>query len=354
MAVTTSSREDVFPGSAATEPVDVRPILLRSAQNAWEHTEKTRADLYLTLERLCRQRGFEALVLQSYRYVHPAWVKFESWQPTDKPGITARASLLVSIYTKPYHRFETVYKVEWTKHGQNGSLDDVYQFGETELDQLLTIVAAAPAHALARRAIRRILRGVQLRQNSYEFWKPRNRVRAVRRDWLRTLSFSAILLGLLLLIPAFAGDSDDSPSPLSLLGPAPPEPAVVGSEPGPEPIAEKLPPAYLPTGPSLQVGTLDAAGPLLDDGRIYEARTLTLEAGSPVVVTMQSSDFDTLITIGELRGGSFIALASNDDAVVGSTNSRLEFVSPSAGQYIVLFSSYEAGKTGTYTYALEY
>src|SRR6185436_15960525 len=106
MTLKTSPLPDVACSPTTPDCVDVRPILTRSADNAWERTEQVRTELYLLLERLCRARGMEALVLQSNRYVHPAWVRFESWIPIDEPGVTARAAMTVTISTVPYHRFE--------------------------------------------------------------------------------------------------------------------------------------------------------------------------------------------------------------------------------------------------------
>ena len=202
MTLTTSPLPDASLHSTNPDRVDVRPILTRSAENAWERTEQLRTELYVLLERLCRARGMEALVLQSNRYVHPAWVKFESWLPTGEPGVTARAAMTVTIATLPYRRFEAIDNVAWERHGQSGAIDSLYEFGESEVERLLTYLAGPPARSFGGRTVLRMLRPVQLRQSWAQFWKPKNTVRAVRRDWSKIGSAAAMVLGGALLIPA--------------------------------------------------------------------------------------------------------------------------------------------------------
>jgi hypothetical protein len=351
MTITISTLPDPALHPGTDEDLDVRPILTRSPENAWERTEQLRTDLYHLIERHCRARRFEALVLQSAHYVHPAWVTFESWRPTNEPGITARAAATISIITQPYRRFEAIYKVAWTKHGQQGTIDQIYQFSESEIDRLVTFLSAPPTHSFARWTARRLFVPVQLRQQWFQFWKPRNKVRLVRRDRSLIASLAAVFAGLwLMLIPGFA--ELPVPGTFGLSSPAgssidlDPLPAEVSSTP----VGVESPPPALVS--SERSGTLDASDNRFDNGRIYELQTITLAAGQSAVITMRSSDFDTHLTLGQFRNETFVTLADNDDAGNDGTNSRVEFVAPAAGEYVVVFSSYEAGRTGVFTFTL--
>jgi hypothetical protein len=353
MTITISALPDSPPQPATDEELDVRPILTRNAENAWERTEQIRTDLYHLIERHCLARRFEALVLQSAHYVHPAWVTFESWRPTNEPGITARAAATITIATHPYRRFEAIYKVAWTKHGQQGTIDQIYQFTESEIDRLVTFLSAPPAHSFARRTARRMFAPVQLRQQWYQFWKPRNKVRLVRRDRSLIASLAAVFAGAsLMLMSGFAELPALSTFGLSSLTASSsvdldPLPAEVGGT-GPVGV-ESSPPARRPT---VRSGTLDASDNRFDNGRTYEIQTITLAAGQSAVITMRSSDFDTHLTVGQFRNETFVTLADNDDAGGDGTNSRVDFVAPAAGEYVVVFSSFEAGRTGAFTFTL--
>lgn len=333
--------------AGAEPPIDVRPILSRSSENAWERTEQIRSDLYLLLERLCAERGLKALVLKSDTYVQPAWVKFESWLPTPELGITARASLTVTIATRPYHRFEWIYRVEWEKHGQKGTFDHVYQLGEAELAGLMDLFAAPPAHVLTRRRVRRALKLVQLRQRGYELWKPRNKVVIIRRDWALIASLSSLLLGATVLavgVPDASTVAQLGETPFDLADISPPtDPA-----PPPETVA-----ATSAAPATTETASLDVADPRMDDGKIYKLQSIQLRAGEPFVVTMRSSAFDTYLILGQMRNGSFVALQTNDDGGDDGTNSRIEYVPATTGEYLVVFSSYESGRTGAFTYTLQ-
>ncbi len=342
MTVVTLPPQDVLDRTSTSTPTDVRPILARSPENAWERTEQLRTHLYRLLERVCAERGVEALVLQSHAYAHPAWVKFESWLPTGEPGVTARAAMTVNIVTKPYHRYEAVYKVDWEKHGQKGVIDQLYRCGESEVERLLAFLGAQPASSLARRRVRRLLRPVQLRQQWYQVWKPRNTVAPIRRDWVRIASVASVAVGATMLTFGLLENGSGAGDTF----------AEVDLPPAIERASDVPAASPPPAAGTVQSGSLDDTDPRLDDGRIYEMRTVQGQAGVPLVITMQSSDFDTFLILGHVLGGTFSPLETNDDGANDGTNSRLEYIPASTGEYVVLFSSYEPGRTGAYSFVV--
>lgn len=92
---------------------------------------------------------------------------------------------------------------------------------------------------------------------------------------------------------------------------------------------------------------LDAGDGKLDDDSYYEAYYIELAAGQTVTVTMRSSSFDTYLSIAP--HGASEAAESNDDFEEGSTDSRVELRASSAGTYVIITNSLEAGETGDFT-----
>lgn len=179
--------------------VDARPVLARSASNIWERTEALRSKLRGLLDTACRERKIDALVLESHPYVHPAWVKFESWIPAGDQTLTRRSSMTVTITAMPYHRFEAEYKVEWTWEGASGSVDHVHTFGGQEIDEVLDHITREREPSLAgsaNAALRRKFAKRQLRQKGWQFWKPQNKVTALRPDYAKGTAQLLLALGL--------------------------------------------------------------------------------------------------------------------------------------------------------------
>jgi hypothetical protein len=91
--------------AAPLVPVDARPILERSPANSWMQANQIRDDLYRAMLRASAREGVEPLVLKSAPSVYPPWVRFAAWIPGADRTLTERASLIVRVEPKPYHRF---------------------------------------------------------------------------------------------------------------------------------------------------------------------------------------------------------------------------------------------------------
>lgn len=177
--------------------VDARPILLRSKENAWDRTEQTRTRLYHFIENYCQQHSIEALILQSAPYVHPAWVKFESWIPVGEQHLTARSSMKVTIITMPFHRYEQIYNVHWEKDGHISNFENVYRFSEHEATYLLNFLFTLPKTSLWKPGGKPTFSTLQLGE---EWWKTKNKVIAVRKDLLRIGSVALMALSVFLML----------------------------------------------------------------------------------------------------------------------------------------------------------
>lgn len=103
-------------------------------------------------------------------------------------------------------------------------------------------------------------------------------------------------------------------------------------------------------GQSMQ-GKLDAGSLKLDDGSSYDLYRYDSPGNETIVILMESADFDTYLSLGQLQDGAFTQLASDDDGA-GGTNSRIEHRITMAGTYLIRANSLEAGEAGSYTLRL--
>lgn len=90
-----------------------------------------------------------------------------------------------------------------------------------------------------------------------------------------------------------------------------------------------------------------------DDGNIFDAYAFRAGAGERVAVLLESDDFDPVLRIGRMIGGSFVELAQNDDGAGKGLNSYLVFTVPQAGEYVIQATSAGSGGEGGYRLSLE-
>ncbi len=98
--------------------------------------------------------------------------------------------------------------------------------------------------------------------------------------------------------------------------------------------AEPLPePTDLAFGATVQ-GEIDEGDPRDEENRGFDAYRFTGEAGNRIQAIMRSGDFDSYLQVGSPEG-EFYALASDDDGLGEGTDSRLNFILPSSGEFIL-------------------
>jgi hypothetical protein len=98
-------------------------------------------------------------------------------------------------------------------------------------------------------------------------------------------------------------------------------------------------------------GTLSSSDPVLDNRVYYDEYEFSARRGETIIVQMESSAFDAYLRLGMARrGGGWRELAYDDDGGNGR-NSRLEYVVPEDGVYVVRASSLNRS-TGAYTLTL--
>lgn len=99
-------------------------------------------------------------------------------------------------------------------------------------------------------------------------------------------------------------------------------------------------------------GTLVASGePVLDRGR-FDAYRIDLNEGDRLVVSAQSDEFDTYLIVGRSVGPVLDELESDDDGG-DDTDSRVRFVAPRTGSYVVLVQAYQEDGLGPYTLTVQ-
>jgi hypothetical protein len=97
-------------------------------------------------------------------------------------------------------------------------------------------------------------------------------------------------------------------------------------------------------------GSLSTSDPQAQNDSYYDEWTFQGRRGETVIVTMESSAFDTYLYLGTQRRGNFQEIARDDDGGNG-TNSRLSVRLPEDGVYVIRASSLHE-RTGQYTLTL--
>ena len=109
-------------------------------------------------------------------------------------------------------------------------------------------------------------------------------------------------------------------------------------------------PVALSWGATVQGGIV-AEDPRDDENRGFDAYTFSGMAGNRIQLIMRSGDFDTYLQVGSPEG-DFYAMASDDDGLGEGTDSRLNYILPSDGEFIVRASPLYADADGLYSLEL--
>lgn len=88
-----------------------------------------------------------------------------------------------------------------------------------------------------------------------------------------------------------------------------------------------------------------------NEDRGFDGYAFSGREGQRIQAIMRSGDFDTYLQIGE-AGGDFTALASDDDGLGEGTDSRLNFVLPKDGDYVLRASPLGSDAKGLYSLEL--
>lgn len=103
-------------------------------------------------------------------------------------------------------------------------------------------------------------------------------------------------------------------------------------------------------GQSLQGQLVESDEPVLERGRFHAYRFEATE-GQRLLVTAESSDFDTYVLVGRQVGPVLDEIKSDDDGG-DDTNSRMRFTAPRTGPYVLLVQSYTEEGMGPFSVSL--
>jgi len=118
-------------------------------------------------------------------------------------------------------------------------------------------------------------------------------------------------------------------------------------------LAEAPPPPVaipLPFGETVQ-GEITDQTALDDDERGYADYSFQGTAGNRVQIVMRSGDFDTYLQIGK-PGDDFTSLSDDDDGLGEGTDSRLNYILPETGEYVIRASPLGADAKGLFSIEL--
>lgn len=95
-------------------------------------------------------------------------------------------------------------------------------------------------------------------------------------------------------------------------------------------------------------GRLGFTDDTLDTGEYFDEYTVTASAGDVFVIDMYSDDFDTYLMVLDESDSSDFQIENDDFASGDTSHSQLVLTAPSAGNYLVVATSFESGETGSY------
>jgi hypothetical protein len=177
--------------------VDVKPLIDRNKDSVTAKVEAVRDQVYDYLRRACAAEGVDAVILKSYPFSDPVWVKFECWvRRTAEQHLTDRSVATLTILPREFHRYDHEINLE-IKEGQKAKR----YLSIVELDQ-------ANMQALVRYMLRRtefnIFGFKRVRARPWELWLPKNAVTRLEKDWVSLSKPFLYLIGFLffLIIPA--------------------------------------------------------------------------------------------------------------------------------------------------------
>jgi hypothetical protein len=123
--------------AAASEKIDVRPILAASGGAPWQSAVGVRDRFAEAIRTTLAREGVRALVLVSEDGNYPPWVRMESWLPSEGTdgGGSRRAELQVVIDAKPYHEHRLTYSAKLTRGDKTLSFSEWPDFSAADLHE---------------------------------------------------------------------------------------------------------------------------------------------------------------------------------------------------------------------------
>ncbi len=179
-------------GTIVTYTKDLRPLIDRNDTNGLSQAERVRDEIYDRFARAAADKKVNVLVLKSPPFTAPPWVKVESWirHPSDH-AITLRASAIVTIRPREFHRFPTEIDMEITNDKRSRTWRSITAFSNTNAARVLEyLLFERTSHAFGL---------TRCQTWPFQFWRPRNKPARLGADPMRTIVTALFVFGFVTL-----------------------------------------------------------------------------------------------------------------------------------------------------------
>lgn len=171
--------------------IDVRPYLPRNDDNPISAAERVRDQLANDLQRFCNELGVEAMIAPSPPYSGSVWIRLEAWRLVDgEGGLGGRASVQITINSKPFHRYPHEWSLQYDVCGQKRTEGPFTPLPEDRVRAIVKYVAGL--------ATRPDLNACKFADTLWTMlMRPINKIERVRMDPLMAISLALLAVGLL-------------------------------------------------------------------------------------------------------------------------------------------------------------
>jgi hypothetical protein len=170
--------------------IDVRPYLPRNDDNPISSAERARDQLAEDLQRFCNEFGLEAMIAPSPPYSGSVWVRLEAWRRVDgERGLGGRASVQITINSKPFHRYPHEWALQYDVCGMERSEGPFTPLAEDRVRAVVKYVAGM--------ATRPDLKDCKFADTLWTMLiRPVNKIERVRTDPLMAISGVLLVAGI--------------------------------------------------------------------------------------------------------------------------------------------------------------
>jgi hypothetical protein len=197
-----------WPRRAVASSVDVDGLAAswslpvpRGHHDTYSRAEILRGELGRRL-RAAAPAGVALTIYESPRGNDTVWLRLELVKPEVKlPELSLRTVIALTIDRFDFHRFEHVLRLEVGRGVARQRVEGLTELNDAD-------IAALMAYAAGTNASFPRLQSVRVRQAGWQFWRPANKIKRLRRDWPALALLWAGLLVTLLGIVRLAEQFD--------------------------------------------------------------------------------------------------------------------------------------------------
>lgn len=176
---------------AGTKGLDLATLFTpRNETNSFSSADRLRDEACGRLVAKARAAGWEVVEQRSQAHSPNVWFRIDYLLPSPKPELSLTASVGVDIERFDFHRFEHTFTVTVQVGSRRRKIRGVTALDEDAIDRI---------HAFIEQPQKRLRLARRVRQWGWDLWRPLNKVKRLRPDWLMIGLY--IVAFLLVLIP---------------------------------------------------------------------------------------------------------------------------------------------------------